>query len=346
MADATAYSRVEIDSIKFRGVAMRRMSRRELFSRLQLIRTVEPMTKEAYRRAELQRWRDQLDDEPHGRPWHVSFHGSQFPGNQARACPRQSLYRMMDFVAEEPFSRRSRTVMNAGKAIEVELVSTWNMADVLLSAPEDSEVQTGYEDADTWLTASVDAIVLPWRWNQPLPIEVKTKEEKDIKLMRAGGQGPDEAHIRQVKVEIAFTRIIQREMWPHLELADHGVIYYLSRNDPEYTAEFRVDYDSAFWEAGLEKLRAWKQLFIDDELPQASDPEDRKRHPMGFKSGWRFTELPCVWCDYKKSVCRKDHEAGITKLSESKGVTRTKNIRPSYDPDEKRKRVLDEWKDK
>lgn len=343
MADATAYSRIEIDSIKLRGLAMRRMSRTELFSRLQLIRTVEPLTKEAYRRAEMIRWRDQTDDEPHGRPWHVSFHGSKFPGNQAFACPRQQLYILMDFIGEGPFTRKSRTIMSAGKAIEVELVGTWNTAEVLLSAPEDAEVQTAYKDPETWLTATVDAVVLPYRWKQPLPIEVKSKENDVIKMMRAGGRGPDDAHVRQIKVEVAFVRIIQRELWPDLELADHGVIYYLSRDNPEFTAEFRVDYDAAFWKMGLERLKEWRQFFIDDTLPQAEDEDDRKRHPMGFKSGWRFTNLPCAWCEFKKDVCRPDHNAGITKLSESKGVSRTKSVRPDYDPEDKRKRVFDEW---
>ena len=314
----------------------------EFWSRMQVIRVVEPITVAAYREVERQTWIDQSDDAPHGNPWHVSFHGSQFPGNDRYACERQLLYRMMDFAPIEPFSRESRTVMAAGKAIEVELVRTWHKAGILLSEPPDAEVQTNFALPDVWLTGTADAIILPYRWNKPLPIEVKSKYDEEIELMLKGARGPDASHVRQVKVEIAFTRLYQKEMWPDLELADHGVIYYLSRDRPSKTAEYRVDYDEAFWKAGVEKLQRYKENFVNHQLPMASE----KKHPNGTDWRWSQIPFPCRYCDFKKWICKPDWQEGITDLRESNGVKFTKSIREHYDPDEAMARVLKFWEDK
>jgi hypothetical protein len=153
---------------------LRKLSRAEFFTRLQLIRTVDPMTEVIWREVEEKRFADQDGDSPHGHPWHVSFHASQFPGDDPMACPRQALYQMMDFP-RGVFSRRSRAIMSAGEAAEVELVRTYHEAGILLSAAPDDPQQTGFEMADAWLTGSVDCIIKPPNWNKPLPIEIKTK---------------------------------------------------------------------------------------------------------------------------------------------------------------------------
>lgn len=330
------YDRKTILGLKFRAAStLRRLSRQEFFGRLQLLRVLDPIVDEAYKQVEQETWANQTDDSPHGHPWHVSFHGSQFPGDDAMACPRASLYRMMDFAPEKPFNRHSRAVMSAGKAIEMELVRVWEAAGILLSASAGDAVQTGYEDPETWLTASVDAILLPPRWNKPLPVEIKSKYKKDLDEMLVGMRGPDEAHVKQLKVEIAFTRIIQQELAPGLDLADHGYIYYLSRDRPSVNAEYRVDYDERFWEAGLARLKEWKGYYLEDVLPSI---DSSKKHPMG----WRWTYLPCRWCDFGQ-ICRKDFKEGVTQLSASTGIEASQKIRAHYDPAKARQRVQDRW---
>jgi len=337
------YGRKDIAGLRLRAsLGLRRLSRRELFSRMQLIRVIDPATDEAYKIVEAQNHRDQKDDSPHGHPWHVSFHASQFPGDDPMACPRAALYQLADFPAPEPFNRNARTVMAAGKAIEVELVSTWHEAGILLSAPPDEPVQTGFEHSETWLTGSVDAVILRPRTNWPTPVEIKSKYQADIDLMRVGAKGPDDKHVSQIKTQISFVRMVQQsgEWLSGLELCDHGYIYYLSRDKPSVTAEFRIDHDPTFFEAGLARLKEWKGLFLEDVLPELKPPKKitTRSHP----NGWRWSYQPCQWCNFKKT-CQLDHREGVTTLSESVGIERAKLVRPHYDFDEAVQRVKDRW---
>lgn len=330
------YDRKTVLSLRLRSaVQLRKVSRNEFFSRLQLIRTVEPITHRAYKEVEDEKWRKNLDNSPHGDPWHVSFHASQFPGDNPMACPRQALYRMADFPPQEPFNRRGRVVMSAGKGIEMELVRTWADAGILLSAPPDSPVQTNFELDEAWLTGSVDAVLLPYNWNKPLPIEIKTKYQKVLDKMLIGAQGPDENHVSQLKVQLALVRHFQAELWPGLDPVTHGYIYYLSRDNPSVTAEFRVDYDEAFFKMGVERLKQWRQYFMEDVLPVINPS---KKHPLG----WRWSYPPCQWCDFKKT-CKLDFEQGIEQLSESVGIGRAKLVRPDYDFEAAKLRVRARW---
>lgn len=329
------YDRKTILSLKVRsGVQLRKLSRAELFTRLQVTRTIEPVTVRAYQEVEAERWRSGHGNSPHGHPWHVSFHASRFPGDNPMACSRQALYGMMDFPNAEPFSRQSRTVMEAGKGIEVELVRTWHEAGILLSAPPDAKVQTGFELPEAWLTGSVDAIIKPYNWNKPVPVEIKTKYQKDIDEMLLG-RGPDDAHVSQLKVQLALVRMFQGQLWPGLDPLTHGFIYYVSRDRPSSTAEFRVDYDATFFALGVERLKQWRAFFQEDFLP-VTNPS--KKHPMG----WKWSYPPCQWCAFKKT-CKTDFQEGVVALSESRGVERAKLVRPDYDPVEARKRVSERW---
>lgn len=340
------YDHATLLSLRLRSsLGLKKLSRRELFSRMQLIRTIDPVTDEAYKLVSADEHRDQTNDSPHGNPWHVSFHGSQFPGDDPMACPRQALYRMMDFPAPQPFDRNARTVMAAGKAIEVELVRTWEQAGILLSASPDDPVQTGFEDEDAWLTASTDAVILAPRTNWPTPVEIKSKYHEQIELMRVGARGPDDSHVKQTKVQIAFVRAAQEagELWTGLDLCDHGFIYYLSRDKPSVTAEYRVDYDPHFFEAGLQRLKEWKAMFMEDVLPELNPPA--KRTSRSHPNGWRWSYPPCNWCDFKKT-CQLDFQQSITTLSESVGIERAKLVRPQYDADAARERVMSRWKNR
>jgi CRISPR/Cas system-associated exonuclease Cas4 (RecB family) len=332
------YDKGTLAGLKLRSaLGLRKLTRQELLSRLQIIRTVDPITRSAYRQVEDVRWRSQDDDSPHGRAWHVSFHGSQFPGDNPMACSRQALYRMMDLPSAEPFSRRSRVVMQAGKDAEVELVRTWHEAGILLSASPEEAVQTGFTWSDAWLTSSVDSVIQPPNWQKPLPVEIKTKESKDIEKMQLGLRGPDPAHISQNKVQIALVRHFQDELWPGLQPVTHGIIFYMSRDNPANTAEFRVDYDEKFFEMGVERLKQWRKFFIDGVLPEENPS---KRHPFG----WRWSYPPCQFCDYKKT-CQLDFKEGVALLADSVGIERAKLVRPDYDYQTARQRVLDEWEE-
>ena len=340
------YDRKSILGMKLRSqIQLRKLTRTEFFTRLQVVRSLEPIIQETFKEVEADRWRNQHDDEPHGRPWHVSFHASQFPGDDPMACPRQALYRMMDFPAAEPFSRRSRTVMSIGKAMEVELVRSFEEAGILLSASPDAEIQTGFELPDAWLTGSVDAIIKPRTWNKPLPIEIKSKDRDSIDEMLTGARGPDDNHVFQLKVQLAFVRMHQADLWPGLDPVTHGFIYYMSRGDNRgereiATAEFRVDLDERFFEIGVDRLKQWRAWFEEGFLPELNP--GRRDSKFGHPNGWRWSKLPCAWCPFKKT-CQLDFQAGETDLENSVGVNRARLVRPDYDPAAARARVLQHW---
>lgn len=330
------YNRRNILGLKVRSsVQLRKLSRGELLTRRQILRKLEPITNEVWKQVEDDRWRSNADNAPHGHPWHVSFHASQFPGDDPMACPRKALYQMMDFAQGGPVERSGRTVMNAGKAIEIDLVQIWHEGEILLSNPPDAEFQTGFEIPEVWLTGSVDAIIKPPRWNKPLPVEIKTKFQSAIDEMKLGVRGPDPHHISQLKTQLALVHQAQGELWPGLDPVTHGYIYYLSRDRPSDTAEFHVDLDERFFEQGLAMLAKWRAMFEERVLPSTTPDH---RHPFG----WRWTYEPCKWCSFRK-ICKLDHEAHETDLMESCGVARTVLVRPGYDPEKARKAVFKRW---
>ena len=249
---------------------------------------------------------------------------------------------MMDFPKQEAFSRRSRVVMQAGKDAEVELVRTWHEAGILLSAPPDAEVQTGFEWPEAWLTSSVDSVIQPQRWNKPLPVEIKTKDHDTIKRMQAGMRGPDATHITQAKVQVALVRHFQGDLWPGLDPVTHGFVYYMSRDDPSNTAEYRVDYDEKFFEIGVERLKQWRAMFLEDVLPEIEP--GKRTSKFGHPNGWRWSYPPCAWCDFK-TTCQLDFREGVEELSNSIGIGRAKLVREDYDYEAARARVFDRWND-
>jgi hypothetical protein len=335
------YSKTTLTGLKLRSsLQLRRLTRQEFFTRFQLIRTVDPITATAYKEVEEALWHSGDDDSPHGHPWHVSFHGSQFPGDDPLACPRQALYRMMDLPKAERFSRRSRVVMQAGKDAEIELVRTWHEAGILLSAPPDAEVQTGFEWPEAWLTSSVDSVILPPRWNKPLPVEIKTKDREAIEQMQVALRGPDPNHITQNKVQIALVRYFQGDLWPALDPTTHGYIYYMARDDPSVTAEFRVDYDQKFFDIGVERLKQWRAYFLEGVLPEIKP--GKRSSKFGHPHGWRWSYPPCQFCDWKKT-CQLDFHEGVEFLADSVGIERARLVRENYDYEAARRRVGERW---
>ena len=351
------------------------LTRGEFFARVGLIREVEPMTDAAYRFFE----RLEAEKSDHGagaaHKWHVSFHGSQFPGDDDKACGRQALYRMLD-TPRGMFTRRSRQIMDAGKDIENRLVMTWHTAGVLLTPPP-WEKQLEFEDPAHWLTSTVDAIVVPTRSLRPVVAEVKTKYAKDIEDMRRLLRGPDEKHVNQIKCQIGLAHeagpqtvrrcfntgrlavkvgsngSTQEICAQHrhdqcleevtLEPVEYGYIYYVSRDNPVDTWEFYVEHDPEFMRKGREHLAQWREWFDEGVLPHENFVAKRYAHPFG----WKWTELPCKWCDFG-DACRKDTKAALEKgeplrLRESEAIVDAIYGRADYDYEAVRAAVYERW---
>lgn len=314
------------------------VSRFDLFAQLGILKVVEPTTQAAYLKVTEDEWRSQFIEAPHGQPWHTSFHASQFPGGDDRACARKALYSLMNIPRPKPIDRGGRTVMAAGRGIEYELVKTLSESGVLLSADPDEPTQTGFVDPDCWLTGNTDAVILPAGWNKGHVVEVKSKDHEVVTAMRNGERGPDPEHVRQVKTYIGMAHAASQELWPDLDPVTGGSIYYLSRNRPNVTAEFLFNLDEDLYEDGRTKLLQWKQWFLDDELP--SRPPD-----------WMWTEEPCKYCQYKnlkladgtKVGCKQDDLTGVTKLSESTAVTFAAELNIDYDYDLAKAAVIARW---
>lgn len=183
------------------------LSRVEFWARLGLLKEADPVTVDAYRFTALLDAQESSRGAAAENNWHVSFHGSQFPGD-GKACGREAMYRMAD-LPRSPFDRRSQQIMDAGKDIEDRIVQRWYRAGSLLSNPPyklngEKKFQTVFEDHEHWLTSTVDAIVVPPRSLQPFVVEIKTKYAKDIESMRRLVRSPDDKHIKQIKCQIGL----------------------------------------------------------------------------------------------------------------------------------------------
>lgn len=357
-------------------------TRKELWSRIGLDREVEPLTEAAYDFFEwLESKKPNIGDAA-DTPWHVSFHGSSFPGDHPYPCGRKALYTMMD-VPRGGFTRTSRAIMEAGKDIEDRLVLKWYLAGYLLSSPPPpfSRFQTMFEDPSVYLTSTVDSILLSPLSNRGFVCEVKSKYADVIEEMLRLYRGPDPKHIYQLKCQIGLAHEKGRqkvwrcynsgrlpvklgetingdavEVCPEhghtkclveewIEPVNHGRLYYVSRDKPDDTWEFYFDYDANFMRKGRAHLSKWKQSWLDGVLPQTNFEAKRFSHPFGWF--WSKEEYPCKWCDYG-DVCRTDHKKAIElghpiKLDDSAAVEVAKQYRYDYDLDLVRMAVEQFW---
>lgn len=356
------------------------LSRGEFFSRIGMLREIDPLTTLAYRFAE------QLEQEApnrghqHDAPWHVSFHGSAFPGDNPRACARKAVYTMMD-VQRGAFSRRSRQYMDAGKDLERQLVRRWWQAGMLLSAHPDAEFQTQFEDPEHWLTCTVDAVLARPRSTRPVVAEVKNIGADAMDEMVRMLRGPYPEHVGQIKTEIGMAH--EHGEWPvkrcinsgriaieigihngnraivcpeHggdkcledrvLEPVQHGFLYYVSRDNPLVTREFYYEYDPEFMRKGREQIKVWQRFWLEGYLPQL---KLEGKNPMGWN--WTTDDSPCKWCPYGPQgtyVCREDHQEAVKRgellpMAESLAVEEAREVREEYDLDLVRAAVAARW---
>lgn len=124
------------------------------------------------------------------------------------------------------------------------------------------------------------------------------------------------------------------------EPPDCGVIYYWSRSWPRKIKEFAVNHDEEVFRRGLDVLSSARQHFLDGTLPPRPDH-------------FQWSLAPCNFCAQKAS-CRLD--SGLaprkrkpdpdlirTTLAESHAVDHARSLRPHYDLDAIRARVLETW---
>lgn len=298
---------------------------------------IDKLTHKAYEEFEKQVWRENSDRAPHGELWHTSFHGSRFPGAE-KSCARKSIYGLMEIPEPEPFPPMLRATGEIGKAVENQILFRWGQAGLLIAgeAPKkdgESGVQQQFIDDESWLTGSIDAILGIPDWRYVLPVDVKSKSKEVIDKMKSGAQGYYDEHYAQVQAYIYLCTKFYRIM----DWAANGwlppkgaIIYYASRENPRHAHEFYVEADWDFINAGVERLLAWKEDWLNNNLPER--PKD-----------WKWTDQPCKWCPLKKHVCKPDFVAGITKISESIGLEYAAKIRP-YNFEEIQKEIADRWK--
>lgn len=219
------------------------LDRLSMYAQLALVSFMEPDTEEVMQERAVRQLQDEHDS-PHERPWHVSFHASQFPGDPVDACERYLVYRMMNVPASEPMPPWVTATGVVGKAGELDVAEAWYEAGRLLAVPEsvddrgdrmraavlalamgDSDLavsllesptvhQLGFRDPDHWLTGSVDLPVLKRGWRKPYIVEIKGKASEVLDEMLTGRRkdgtmaptprGPDEAHVRQIKASLGL----------------------------------------------------------------------------------------------------------------------------------------------
>lgn len=296
----------------------------EMVTKLGLFELADPLIEFAYSTEERRLLETGDDDNPHGQLWHTSFHASSFPAgrdggvNEKPYCGRQAIYDLMNVPSPDIIEPMGRSIMDAGKDAELQIMRRLHRAGLLISADPDADVQTGFVLPQFWLTGNTDGIMLPPDWNKGHVLETKGKDHDVIAQMRMGVVPPDPYHIAQLKVYIWMAHRCSKKLWPHLEPVTSGSLIYFSRARPRHTAEFLIDLDFDFIREGLLNLIAWKRAFLAGELPARP-------------KGWRWTEDPCDWCAYKKHLCRPDERDGVTRIEDSALIAYAKSIRPDYD---------------
>lgn len=304
-------------------------TRAEMFARLGINKPiVEPIVNAAYEKEEEQIWRENLQSSPHGEPWHTSFHASSFPGDNPKACGRRAIYTLLNIPETEPINRMVRATGDAGKDIEIQIGKRLERAGVLLSESPDAEHQTGFVDEEHWLTGSPDFIIFAPQINRPHVIEVKCKSAKVIEDMQTGKRSFFPEHRNQALTYIGFVN--EENLWPDYDPCDSGSIYYLSRDNPSESHEFKFSLNVEFMKSGKEKLKEWQEYFLAQKLP----PRPKS---------WKWTEHPCKWCPVKK-LCKLDDKEGVEDLADSNAVKfAEKTYTFDYNYEKTYSRVLERW---
>lgn len=297
---------------------------------------IDALTHKAYVDAEMDVWKNGRGN-PHGHPWHTSFHGSRFPGN-VKSCGRAAIYTLMDIPDAEPAPPMLRATAEMGKAAENQILYRWRKAGLLIAGvgPEkdgDPGEQLQFQDEDTWLTGSIDAVMGIPDFKYALPVDVKSKSKEVIDKMKTGAQGYYPEHYAQVQGYLYLCNKFYDNMpWKELGFLPPvgGVIYYVSRENPRHTHEFYVDIDWEFINRGIANLETWKEHFLAGTIPTRD-------------KSWKWTEDPCKWCKFKKFACKPDTKEGTINIDQSVAIGFAQRLLPSYDIEHTQKEVKDRW---
>lgn len=354
------------------------LSRLELWGHLGLeVKIVEPMLFDAYSLEAEQEWLGDDGDSPHGARWHTSFHASTFPGTDPLVCGRAAVYTFMDLPDEKPREPKLSAMFDLGSNLEHDWVRRFHLRGQLLSKSPaiGDDYQDVFIDDEHWLSGAADAIVLPPFWTRSHNVEIKTTSHEKVIAMRDNPENTPYSHpkyLRQLgtyiglgyEQEFSPEVILCKESWAitrsgemsgfkfptmrfcpvhrkwdcetvtiKLDPPSDGTLIYSSREEPLTTASYYVSFDEEHMRAGRERLALWRDQFLRDEIPE---------HPHeGQRSKWSVP--PCKYCSLKKG-CKADYTAKTTKISESKQIERAKEVRPQYDYDAARARVLARWK--
>jgi hypothetical protein len=303
------------------------LTRGELFKALNVIKDgpidLEKITKKAMVEYEDRHWRENLDDHPI-----TSFWASQFPGEEDLCCnTRGLLYNLMNIPGVDPIPPRLRGQSEMGNAAERFVLNSWDKAGILLGE------QIKYEDEETWLTGASDALLdLRPKWNKVLPVDIKSKDHEVIKSMQIGARSYEQKDYLQLH---AYFYLLDKLMalegieW-ELEPPTSGILYYVSRQDPTFTKEFYIEKNQEVIDKSVETLRKLKHYYLSGVLPQRD-------------KSIKWSEPPGKWCKFKKECCKKDDKEKIIELSKSNGIEFAKFVRPSYDYETTRQKVLNRW---
>lgn len=297
------------------------------------------ITKNAYKELEERNWRENLNQSPHGRPWFTSFHASAFP-DYDKPCGRLALYTMLNIPRDEPNPIILPATGHIGQAVEYQIVYRWGLQGLTIAGSQPlwdgaTMRQARFEDDETWLTGSMDA-VLDLRQHgidYVVPVDVKSKNHDVVQEMQLGRRSYEQKHYLQLQAYLYLCNIFHGDMgWGEmgLEPARGGYIFYASRQNPSVTHAFFVEIDWELIQRGTALLQEWRGDFISDNLPER--PKE-----------WRWTEEPCKYCPMKRHACKPDNKDKVSNLRESNGVKWISNFRPTYNYDEIKEEVIRRW---
>lgn len=299
----------------------------EMLRKLQVVKPVDNILEQQYAAEEDEYLRREREVNARADTWHQSFHASSFPLDPDTACARKALYGLMALPADEPVSRYGRAIMESGQNIEDMVVRRFRDAGVLLSRNDGAAQQTNFRIRAYWLSGHVDSIIN--LSNRAHVVEIKSKKHAHVEEMRSAKRGPDPQHRAQAMTYMWFARLAHEQLGFKTEPCKAGSILYVSRDAPGYTAEFWIDFDEDAFRAGLDRLKAWKESYINGVL-------------LPRRSEFFWTKPPCQWCDFKK-VCKADDQDGVSQLSKSHAVTRATQLVAEYDFDTIRRGVIESW---
>jgi hypothetical protein len=312
------------------------LSRARLFTALGIIE--EPGVPRLHRRTQWAYKELEFAKKNTGR-FRSSFWAGSFPAGDTPHCGRLSIYRLLNIPEANAAKPLLAAAARAGIDVENQITYRWGHAGITLGgsvpiAEGDRFEQLRLQDPEHWISAAIDG-TLDMRPEHPavVCVDVKSKREKFVNELKVGARKPDPRHVGQVVANIHLCRKYHEEMgWAAmgLEPCTGGFVYYVSREDPSNGKAFWVPYDATQIADAIARLDSWRESFSKGDLP--ARPKEM-----------RWSEDPCKWCDFKKTICKPDDKEGVSSMFESHAIKYGKAVDSSWDPKKIQQEVLDRW---